>query len=76
MTNSIKNVIVIGANGLVGQQLVKLLNQLPECENITVVLRRPCPELNRLEKSRRYYSKIFYCSMMKMCMAIHMLLVV
>ena len=50
MTNSIQNAIVIGANGLVGQQLVKQLNQLPECKNITVVLRRPCSELNRLEK--------------------------
>ena len=50
MTNSIQNAIVIGGNGLVGQQLVKQLNQLPECKNITVVLRRPCSELNRLEK--------------------------
>lgn len=50
MINSIQNAIVIGANGLVGQQLVKRLNQLSECKNITVVLRRPCPELNRLEK--------------------------
>ena len=50
MTNSIQNAIVIGGNGLVGKQLVKQLNQLPECKNITVVLRRPCSELNRLEK--------------------------
>ncbi|MDM1754873.1 nucleoside-diphosphate sugar epimerase [Acinetobacter towneri] len=50
MINSIQNAIVIGANGLVGQQLVKRLNQLSECKNITVVLRRPCPELNHLEK--------------------------
>ena len=50
MTNFIQNAIVIGANGLVGQQLVKQLNQLSECKNITVVLRRPCSELNRLEK--------------------------
>ncbi len=53
MTNSIQNAIVIGATGLVGQQLVKQLNQLPECKNITVVLRRPCSELNRLKKSRQ-----------------------
>lgn len=50
MTNFIQNAIVIGANGLVGQHLVKQLNLLPECEKITVVLRKPCAALESLEK--------------------------
>ena len=40
MTNSIKNAIVIGATGLVGQRLIEQLDLLTDCEKITVVVRR------------------------------------
>ncbi len=39
MANSIKNSIIIGATGLVGQALVKQLNFTASCEKITVVVR-------------------------------------
>ena len=39
MSKSIKNVIVIGATGLVGQELVKQLHFNPEFQNITVIVR-------------------------------------
>ncbi|OTG82880.1 NAD(P)H-binding protein [Acinetobacter sp. ANC 4648] len=40
MTKLIKSAIVIGATGLVGRELVKQLNSNPECERITVIVRR------------------------------------
>ena len=39
MINSIQNAIVIGATGLVGRALIKQLNELSSCEQITAVVR-------------------------------------
>lgn len=40
----IQSAIVIGATGLVGQQLVEQLLQLPQCQKITLVVRREQPQ--------------------------------
>lgn len=50
MTKSIKNAIVIGATGLVGQRLVQQLNLLESCEKITVVVRNEDSRLKNMEK--------------------------
>jgi len=59
MTKSIKNVIVIGATGLVGQELLKQLNQIESCEKITAVVRSENNELNRLEKVQQFILEDF-----------------
>lgn len=50
MTNSIKNAIVIGATGLVGQCLIEQLDLLVDCEKITVVVRRENPDFLKFKK--------------------------
>ncbi|MFW1982463.1 nucleoside-diphosphate sugar epimerase [Acinetobacter guillouiae] len=54
MTNSIKNAIVIGATGLVGQRLIEQLNLLADCEKITVVLRRENPDFLKFKKVEQF----------------------
>ncbi len=49
MTKSIKSVIVIGATGLVGRELLKQLNQIESCEKITALVRPEDAELKSLE---------------------------
>lgn len=54
MTNSIKNAIVIGATGLVGQRLIEQLNLLADCEKITVVVRRENPDFSKFKKVEQF----------------------
>ena len=54
MTKSIKSVIVIGATGLVGRELLKQLNQLEVCEKITAVVRHEDAQLRTLEKVQQF----------------------
>lgn len=54
MTNSIKNAIVIGATGLVGQGLIEQLNLLADCEKITVVVRRENPDFSKFKKVEQF----------------------
>lgn len=59
MTNSIKNAIVIGATGLVGQCLIEQLNSLAECEKITVIVRRQIAEFNSYKKVEQFVLEDF-----------------
>ncbi|MCU4536888.1 nucleoside-diphosphate sugar epimerase [Acinetobacter bereziniae] len=59
MTNSIKNAIVIGATGLVGQCLIEQLNSLEECEKITVIVRRQIAEFNPYKKVEQFVLEDF-----------------
>ena len=54
MTKSIKSVIVIGATGLVGRELLKQLNQFEVCEKITAVVRHENAQLQTLEKVQQF----------------------
>ncbi|SPL72476.1 Rossmann-fold NAD(P)-binding domain-containing protein [Acinetobacter stercoris] len=54
MTNSIKNAIVIGATGLVGQALVKQLNSEFTCEKITAVVRHNNPDFKKYSKVEQF----------------------
>ena len=54
MTNSIKNAIVIGATGLVGQRLIEQLDLLADCEKITVVVRRENPDFLKFKKVEQF----------------------
>ncbi len=54
MTNSIKNAIVIGATGLVGQRLIEQLDLLTDCEKITVVVRRENPDFSKFQKVEQF----------------------
>ena len=54
MTKSIKSVIVIGATGLVGRELLKQRNQLEVCEKITAVVRHEDAQLQTLEKVQQF----------------------
>lgn len=54
MTKSIKSVIVIGATGLVGRELLKQLNQIERCEKITAIVRHEDAELKSLEKVQQF----------------------
>ena len=54
MTNSIKNAIVIGATGLVGQRLIEQLDLLTDCEKITVVVRRENPDFLKFKKVEQF----------------------
>ena len=54
MTKSIKSVIVIGATGLVGRELLKQLNQIESCEKITAIVRHEDAELKSLEKVQQF----------------------
>ncbi|MEN8368358.1 nucleoside-diphosphate sugar epimerase [Acinetobacter bereziniae] len=59
MTNSIKNAIVIGATGLVGQCLIEQLNSLAECEKITVIVRRQIAEFSPYKKVEQFVLEDF-----------------
>lgn len=59
MTNSIKNAIVIGATGLVGQCLIEQLNSFAECEKITVIVRRQIAEFNPYKKVEQFVLEDF-----------------
>lgn len=59
MTNSIKNAIVIGATGSVGQCLIEQLNSLAECEKITVIVRRQIAEFNPYKKVEQFVLEDF-----------------
>lgn len=50
MTYLIKSVIVLGATGLVGKSIIKLLNDDPNCQKITVVVRRENETFKKLKK--------------------------
>ena len=50
MTNLIKNVIVIGATGLMGKSIIKVLHDDPSCQKITVVVRRENETFKKLQK--------------------------
>lgn len=54
MTHSIKNAIVIGATGLVGLALVKQLQNLSECEKITVVVRKQNTAFSSFNKVEQF----------------------
>ena len=54
MTKSIKSVIVVGATGLVGRELLKQLNQIESCEKITAIVRHEDTELRSLEKVQQF----------------------
>ena len=54
MTKSIKSVIVIGATGLVGRELLKQLNQIESCEKITAIVRHEDAELTSLKKVQQF----------------------
>ena len=54
MTKSIKSVIVIGATGLVGRELLKQLNQIESCEKITAIVRHEDVELKSLKKVQQF----------------------
>ena len=54
MTKSIKSVIVIGATGLVGRELLKQLNRIESCEKITAIVRHEDIELKSLEKVQQF----------------------
>lgn len=59
MINSIQNAIVIGATGLVGRALIKQLNELSSCEQITAVVRHYDVELSQLEKVHQFVLEDF-----------------
>jgi uncharacterized protein YbjT (DUF2867 family) len=50
MINSIQKAIVIGATGLVGRALIKQLNELRSCEQITAVVRHYDVQLSQMDK--------------------------
>jgi uncharacterized protein YbjT (DUF2867 family) len=50
MINSIQKAIVIGATGLVGRALIKQLNELSSCEQITAVVRHYDVQLSQMNK--------------------------
>ena len=50
MINSIQKPIVIGATGLVGRALIKQLNELRSCEQITAVVRHYDVQLSQMDK--------------------------
>ncbi|RKG34090.1 NAD(P)H-binding protein [Acinetobacter tianfuensis] len=54
MSNSIDNAIVIGATGLVGRKLIQQLSQASDCRNITAVVRKRDPELDRTAKVQQF----------------------
>ena len=54
MINPIQKAIVIGATGLVGRALIKQLNELSSCEQITAVVRHYDVQLSQLEKVHQF----------------------
>ncbi|MHA3892441.1 NAD-dependent epimerase/dehydratase family protein [Acinetobacter sp. GXMZU3951] len=54
MINSIQKAIVIGATGLVGRALIKQLNELSSCEQITAVVRHYDVQLSQMDKVHQF----------------------
>ncbi|WP_104498953.1 NAD(P)H-binding protein [Acinetobacter indicus] len=50
MTQIIKKAIVIGSTGLVGRALVSALNDHPDCQQVTAVVRRPDAVFEQMAK--------------------------
>ena len=59
MTKSIKSAIVIGATGLVGKALIELLQQNPNCEKITAIVRRESADFKHLNKVEQFVIEDF-----------------
>lgn len=59
MTKSIKNAIVIGATGLVGKALIEQLQQNPNCEKITAIVRRESADFKHLSKVEQFVIEDF-----------------
>ena len=59
MTKSIKNAIVIGATGLVGKALIEQLQQNPNCEKITAIVRRESADFKHLNKVEQFVIEDF-----------------
>lgn len=59
MINPIQKAIVIGATGLVGRALIKQLNELASCEQITAVVRHYYVQLSQMEKVHQFVLEDF-----------------
>lgn len=59
MINPIQKAIVIGATGLVGRALIKQLNELVSCEQITAVVRHYDVQLSQMEKVHQFVLEDF-----------------
>ena len=59
MINPIQKAIVIGATGLVGRALIKQLNGLASCEQITAVVRHYDVQLSQMEKVHQFVLEDF-----------------
>lgn len=59
MTKSIKKAIVIGATGLVGKALINQLQQNPNCEKITAIVRRESADFKNLDKVEQFVIEDF-----------------
>lgn len=59
MINPIQKAIVIGATGLVGRALIKQLNELASCEQITAVVRHYDVQLSQMEKVHQFVLEDF-----------------
>jgi len=53
MSNIIQHAVVIGATGLVGKQLITMLNQLNHCQEITAIVRKYEPEFEQYNKVKQ-----------------------
>lgn len=59
MINPIQKAIVIGATGLVGRALIKQLNELASCEQITAVVRHYDVQLSQMERVHQFVLEDF-----------------
>ena len=59
MINPIQKAIVHGAPGLVGRALIKQLNELASCEQITAVVRHYDVQLSQMEKVHQFVLEDF-----------------
>ena len=59
MINPIQKAIVIGATGLVGRALIKQLDELASCEQITAVVRHYDVQLSQMEKVHQFVLEDF-----------------
>jgi len=55
-----KNVIVIGATGLVGLELIKQLSEIEHCEKIVAVVRKENSRLNKIKKVQQVIIQDFF----------------
>lgn len=59
MINPIQKAIVIGATGLVGRTLIKQLNELASCEQITAIVRHYDVQLSQMGKVHQFVLEDF-----------------